>query len=573
MAIHPKSSQELAAQIMDAEPYFSGVDIGEQQAKVLTNEAKALQSRIEEMRPYTMDEEALASQLTDEVSKARKSGVWQPHLGESAEERVQNAVEWQRRIGSSEEEATIQGLKNVVRHNGYLAAIREKRREQEDAFREPIEAFIQSRELDSTDEKARVQQLLERTVDISTLSETEQTKLNKDFPSGNFLYHGTGTEQLIKILSSGDIANARMLQERENQAADREGRDKEFIRESAGYEGVSWSMNGIDALPGDRYHMVGFVAAPETILDEDHQLTTPSRPAPNEVLQVAGNINASEYYAAKTQFELFRGNNLLGEANAVIDSIATVRYATADEAATSRLQQAVEKDGILAQPDYQTLLRKNYSITDDGQVTLNPDLLKQVGTEIPTAAVWIQAAIDTGRLDGTSFANKSVKEIIRDIDAADANSELIGIAGKDWAPWRSITEEVEKNIHNISVPVEKMWFVAPRKDAERWLKVLARSDHQPKGVLLYDDKQVRLENFADEHRGDHDKLTEQLQTAITPNKGYIPYDEVLGTKFREDMRRGHANHVIGERYLSNRAAIKKIDGELVVEKSELVAIP
>ena len=109
--------------------------------------------------------------------------------------------------------------------------------------------------------------------------------------------------------------------------------------------------------------------------------------------------------------------------------------------------------------------------------------------------------------------------------------------------------------------------MAPSKDAEAWLKVMARSPHKPAGILLYDDKKVRLENFASLHRGSHTELTAELQAAIKPdNEGYIDYAKVLGAEFNDNMRTGHMRQVIAEQYLANRGVIKKKDDKLVVER-------
>jgi hypothetical protein len=138
----------------------------------------------------------------------------------------------------------------------------------------------------------------------------------------------------------------------------------------------------------------------------------------------------------------------------------------------------------------------------------------------------------------------------------------LGLSIKEY---EHILDEAEKIAGNIEVPVESMWFVAPRKDADMWLKVFAKSQHKPAGILLYDDKKVRLENFASFHRGDHTELTQELQRAIEPdNADYIDYNQVLGTEFTEDMRTGHKHQVIAERHLSKRGSIKKVDGKLMI---------
>ena len=563
----PKSPQEMAAQMLDVYPFYSDYQMPEGEATRLGEHAKGLKVEIEGIKPYMFPDDELAPKLADVKQRATESGVWRADIGEGADERIAFAVEQRKGYGYTEEEATVEALKDLSRI-GYLDVIRNKRKEQERLFKDPVSEYIGSHEVEADVEKAELDKLLERTVDIATLTEAEAARLSSDFPSGNFVYHGTGTEQLVKILDSGVLANARALYEQEDAVAKAEGRDAGMIRRNSGFEGVSWSMNGIDALPGDRYHMAGFVAAPEAVLSDTQQLTVPSRPAPNEVLQISAEVDASKFYDAKTQLELYRNPGMFGESNSVFDNLVSISFWEKEDSRQFRdepmLYQA--KRVLLAQPEYQAKLRELYSVGEDGKIRLDPDLLQQVDNEVPVAAVWLQAAIDTGRLKGTQFGDKELPAIIDELDGENIK-ELLGSSRQDWEKSEAILDEAEKAVGNIEVPVESMYFVAPRKDAEAWLKVMAHSPHKPAGILLYDDKKVRLENFASLHRGDHTGLTTELQAAIKPdNEGYIDYADVLGTEFSDDMRTGHKHQVIAEKYLNSRGAIKKVNGKLIIER-------
>ena len=569
METFPKSPQEMAAQMLDVYPYYSNFVMPEGEAVRLEEQAKALTTEIESMKPYMLSDDELAPRLANIRQRATESGVWRADKGNGADERLAYAIEQRKGYGFSEEEA-LEGAVKELKRNGYLEAIKFKRKEQEHLFKDPISEYISSHEVKAEKEKAEIDKLLERTVDITTITEVEIAMLSHNFPSGNFVYHGTGTEQLVKILDTGVLANAKALYERESATAKAEGREAGIVPRNSVFEGVSWSMNGINALPGDRYHIAGFVAAPETILNDTMQLTVPSRPAPNEVLQISKEIDAGEFYDTKTQFELYCDTGMLGETNSVFDNLLSVSMWGEEENRQFHDEPMLykAKNGLLAQPEYQDQIRKLYSVDKGGKIRLDPDLLQQADNEIPVAAVWLQAAIDTGRLKGTQFANKELPTIIDELN--DENIKmLIGNSRQDWEQYEAVLDKAEKVAGNVEVPVENMYFVAPRKDAEAWLKVMARSQHKPAGILLYDDKKVRLENFASLHRGDHTELTAELQTAIKPNKeNYINYSEVLGTKFSDDMRTGHRHQVIAEKHLSNRGAIKTIKGKLIIERKQ-----
>lgn len=124
------------------------------------------------------------------------------------------------------------------------------------------------------------------------------------------MYHGSTVERLEKILQTGGIKNGVALLE--------DDPNINAFDLNSGFEGVSWSLDAIDALPGTRGHIAGFLAAPEDILASDEQLVIPSRPAPYEVLQVKGEIGAEELYQLKNQYETWGdGSASLGEKNSV----------------------------------------------------------------------------------------------------------------------------------------------------------------------------------------------------------------------------------------------------------------
>jgi hypothetical protein len=553
-----KSSQETAAQMMDVYPYFSDQLMPEGYATKMSERADELRAEIEAMDLSMLSNDELALKLSNIKQVAVRSGTWDPTKGEGAEERIAFAQEQVKRFGYDDDEAAAIAIKDL-QGSGYLEAIRMKRKEQEHRFRDPINEYVGDHALDGGLEKQEIDGLLKRTIDLTTLTTNEFAQLAHDFPSGNFLYHGAGTDQLVKIIDSGVLVNAKALYEREDQAAQAEGREAGMVSRNSGYEGISWSMNGIDALPGDRYHMAGFVAAPEAVLPDGAQLAIPKRPSPNEVILLDGTIDANLYYEVNTQVELYEAHSR----NSVLGGLLELAIGQTMDGETPQLKKLAPK--LESDPELEQSLKGGYETTVDNAIVLSPDLLSAEDTEgeLPVAAVWLQALVDTDRLESTVFRGMNTSEVINAVN--DENiQQLYNELHKDVD---AVSGRLESEPGNVEVPVENMYFVAPRKDAEAWLKVIARSQHKPAGIMLYDDKKVRLENFASAHKGDHAELTQELQAAIIPdNEEYISYAAVLGLAFTDDMRAGHKRQVIAERHLANRSTIRKIDDRLVVGK-------
>jgi hypothetical protein len=530
----------------------------------LKSQAKELRDGIINSNPYMMSDTELTPMLDRAEQIAKDTGVWKADQGADADIRINYKKEKLLAFSYTEEEAAAQALKNIHRY-GYVDRLRDDRRMKEEKFTLPTKEFLTEHEPDET-ESQRVEKLRQRTYELSTLDHEGESKIAADFHTGNFLYHGTGTSSIIEILESGAIANANAIREREKAAAALEGRDAKLIKNNSGYEGISWSMNEIDALPGDRFHLAGFLAAPETALGESDQLVIPSRPAPNEVLEVPAGIDANKFYTAKTQLELYRQPGLFSETNSLLGNVLALKFWHSPDRTKYNEEPLLEiaKRGILAEPDYKDRLRSLYTLGKEGEIQLSPDLLQQVGNELPVAAVWIQAAIDNGRFKDTEFDGKDLVGVIDSVDD-DNFAKLVGLSRPDWTPSDKYLDEQEEHMSSVEVSVEDMYFVAPKKDVETWIQVIARSGRMPKGILLYDDKKIRLENFASVHRGDHSSLTAELQKAINPNNpAHIDYSDVLGTSFTDDMRAGHRHQVIAEKHLSNRGSIIKQDSSLVI---------
>lgn len=564
MEFRPKSAQELLAQAESANPYFSDFLMPEEEATRLNEQARAMRDDIRGYDVYESSDEELSVALEAAWQQADENGILRADKGESAAARMAYAAAQNERYGYAIDEAREKAAQDLKK-SGYIDAVRQSRQDQERRYKDPIDKYIKDHEISVDKERAELDLILETVIDTGTLTEKESMEMSRVFPSGNFMYHGAGTEQLVGMLDSGALMNFKALQERENTLAASEGREPDMLRRNSGYEGVSWSMNTIDGLPGDRYHLAGFMVAPEVALGTDQQLAIPSRPAPSEVLQISAEVDASALYDAKTQVELYRDFGMLGESNSVFSNllaVAKLRKGQSEGLQGEPMLYSAKNEA----PEYQEQLRSLYTITDRGNIRLNPDLLQQTGEQTPVAAVWLRAAIDTGRFSGTHLEGKELSVVIDELDEATCR-ELISMGRQDSEQYEKLLEQSDSTAGSIEVPVEDMYFVAPRKDAETWLRVLARSAHKPAGVVLYDDKKVRLENFASSHRGDQGALTKEIGKVVSAdNPDYISYSQVLGAEFDDSMRAGSRRQVIGEGYLVNRGTIKKENNKLIIDR-------
>lgn len=159
-------------------------------------------------------------------------------------------------------------------------------------------------------------------------------------------------------------------------------------------------------------------------------------------------------------------------------------------------------------------LQKYYKINENGSVIWGDDLYQK--SEVPPALPWLQSLIDR-----EIFAKNDLEELDsaqKAVDYAKSNEDfirsLIATEREAKKPIFERYEKMQEGAKAIRLPMDQMYFVASHHDLEDWLRVMARTSVQPKGILLYDDNQVILENFASQYEGNHKELSREIGQAV-----------------------------------------------------------
>lgn len=456
-----------------------------------------------------------------------------------------------------------------------LSKVRAEKRKYDRHFYEPLRIAISEglskNPEDIARQEAAARKMMTEAIDIGGEGKSKE-ELRQYFPSGNWLYHGvlggasSGSSKILSIFKSGALKNGKALHESSSDA-----------RLHGGYEGISWSMNGIDAFPGDRYHAAGFLAAPETILADGEQLAVPSKPAVFEVQQLSAEVNMAKLWDAKKQRGVITSS--LGR----IESMPELEKQKEENNLSSALAHIVavnqgrSKDGSKVMSwleqhqseDAGELLRMNpsgrraYRINEDGVIRFDPNIRNYADANTPpVGARYIQAAIDTGRLEKTEFNGKSAAEIIATLNDQNIR-QFISAVRVDTRYWLEKMNEQQDKVTAVEASVEDMIFVCAKSDLGKWARAIATSGHMPKRIVTYDDQKIRLADWKQRY-SDGEKLSEEIDGAIGENSGHISYDEVLGETFDNSMRsRARGKHgSIAEKYLKKTRAIIKENGTL-----------
>ena len=394
----------------------------------------------------------------------------------------------------------------------YLAVLRANRRRREEYFTQPLRHFTEAVPIDVAVEARMIHQLRGRVIETSHPEESA-IDVARAFPSGSFLFHGAKTSSLVEILRSGYLMNAHALGHKNDRT------------DNGGEEGVSWSLNDIEAIPSSRFHMAGFLAAPETVLGVRDQLAIPDAPAPFEVVQLSRNIDASKFYETYTQARLlelvYSGLAELDEMNSKNDEGVVLDYA---------------EDEIQA----------SYEIDDNDQIILDRSLASYVdkyGFQF-AAKVWMKAETEIGT-ESDDAISSTIDRVVAHI--------------------LKLSDELKDDIsakNDIRVPIDKLFFVVPDKDLDAWMHVLVRCGTKPAGIIAYDASTVRLEEFATQHKGDGGELAQQLRRVVISRDETLRYDEMLGKPLSDVVRSRYEPHVLSAAHLGNTRSVAFDGGQL-----------
>ncbi len=212
---------------------------------------------------------------------AREKFTAQGKEAAEIEEFLQTTYQWDEEKALQEAKAEAE---DKIRKMGLTAALETVKLSYQRKATEAFNGFIAQNEIKS-------ETIAEQKVIKEENLEEIKSDLAVDFEDGNFLFHATSVDKAIQILQSGQLMNSAALKS--------EGAELNGATNNSGFEGISWNFNQVEALPGDRYHLVGFVTSIDAALDHGQQLGVPSRAAPYELIQVSENLPVNDFYQTK----------------------------------------------------------------------------------------------------------------------------------------------------------------------------------------------------------------------------------------------------------------------------------
>ena len=161
----------------------------------------------------------------------------------------------------------------------------------------------------------------------------------------------------------------------------------------------------------------------------------------------------------------------------------------------------------------------------------------------------------------------SVKEIVE--KCKENKNLIINLNASTKAIRELYDEKVDAELSKakpVKNRIEDMYFVTNEKDLNVWTKIIAKSGHVPKGILLYNGDKISQPNFASKYLGNHDELMREIDAAVQPDQSL--WKEKIGLDVENIERAGAVGQVLKETEISHDKVGKMVDGKFMIVEDE-----
>lgn len=429
----------------------------------------------------------------------------------------------------------------------FLYALRKGIRQGEEEFTEDIDQFLK----DHPATEAAVLRKTELSQRVLMIDEhTDQESLKQSviemFPSGNYLVHGTSVKGCLSIANDSEGLLKSIAEQ---------GKTVDKAKGKGGLMGISFSFDGVRALPGTWRHMCMFVTSPEVALKGgDKKLVVPYYAADHE-LQLVGasySLDIATHIDATLDFFGFK-NLFLG--SGVIHDIAEIEHPYNCEPGDSPIEKDVKllKSGQLTEEK----ITSQYRVVDN-MFIVDPSAMEG---DISEGTIWLDYLIkntDEGRA-----INKPLSEFTK--------QDISGLFEATKGHVRTIIRRAEQEADNIIdnsavvIPIEDAILFVPKSDLNKWLDVFSRVNYAPKVIVPFSPAEgPRVPNWR-LPEGDYDKaekvVNRCLQSAGVPEPT-LSFDQVLEKPLESDDMLGQSIKHVKWGVVSKSKEMVLVDGML-----------
>jgi len=444
--------------------------------------------------------------------------------------RTQEAEKVAKEVGYDNQRVR-QNLKDMAsadpeEYGHFVYALRKDIQSNEAQVAESFSKFL-TEHPETAESQARKEELKKRIItlgDETVIGEELSQNLKAAFPSGNYLVHGTSVEGGLALSADKDGKLKSVAEIRKT--------DEKF-KGKAGFMGVSFSYDGVGALPGTWRHMAMFVTSPElTLKDRDKKLVVPYYAANKELQLVGNNYDRNVATFVDSTMDFFGLSNIMGSKGVIQDfvELETPYNTTAGDTPIEKDLKRL-KAGEIKSED----ISGQYEVAE-GKFKINPSAMEG---QISEGTIWSDYLLrysEEGRKLGKTLADVTPQE-------------LIELHKKTKDDVRQIVRDVERVADVMtggsaaSVAIEDTVMFIPRTDVDKWLDVFSRTGKAPKAFVAFlPTEGPKVPNWKIPE-GEWDKA-ENVVTGLMQKVGVsqptLPFSEVIGKEVTEADLTGYS---------------------------------
>ncbi len=372
--------------------------------------------------------------------------------------------------------------KNIIKKStNYLTGLKKARLKSENKFRGVLNGAVRvSGDVNPQVVENRIAYLQDNTLHFGDRILDQEQQVSVLFPSGNYFLHATETASILEILKDGKIRATVGFDEKDR-----------MDRTNGGSFGVSGNYNNVANILGTFGHLAGFIADPQTVLENqngyfapssktcwDELQYLPSNEDPLHIMRIRDAETHIEEAAAALQqamicYEAMSGNPEV-LASIPPDAVYQMQYGFS---ASMKLQES--------NPD---LLTRSYRTTAKGDFRFT-EMMGHDGENVSPLSVIVGAGLEG------AFGSE-VAELLQQHGGNKLDLRLFEILEPIYTHLSEQTDLLYKSVASevgstSAIQVENTLFYCPEKDYKKWLDVIARMPHQPRGIVTYVSREVR----------------------------------------------------------------------------------
>lgn len=441
-------------------------------------------------------------------------------------------------------------------YSHYAAFLRARIGENEKEVQTAFDGFLATHP-ETDQSKERRKELEKRVVTETEMPKDVSEKIKEMFPSGNYLDHGTSIKSAMAIAGDPDGAL---------KSAEEIRKKNPNFTGHGGVWGISFSFNGVGAMPGSWRHMAIFVTSPEVAMKGGRELNVTYRANEKELQLLGGTYDLEIGAYVESTYDFFKKRNSLDD-DGVEDDFAELKTPLVYEKGETPIERDLKKlsDGDLTEED----ISANYKVIE-GRFVVSPSVNEQ---DISLGLIYADYLLKH------TPEGRALQKDLKGVSPAELLKLYYDTSGIKDAIFEDMerASKVLKESMALSLPIEDTIIFVQESDLKKWLDVFSRVDKAPKAFVSVSRKKQLVAPNWNFPEGQWEKAEEIIEGVLTRAGAPAPsisYDQILGRETRPDdlIQRHFETSYIKWEVVAGSKKLTQENGALQVKEQALMGV-